>query len=175
MYLLSVAKGSSWKVIGDGRIPPEGSKAGEPLWTILEASSKVGRDIHVTLSKILGECFGNALLLQWTESLKLQEWLQGCLWNSIGDRKYSGAEIVLETTYALGCSQEPQGCCCWFICLFLSSAPFWSLCGLASIAYSQRPPPYNITHRGSLLLHPLFNSSFLNFSFYYWLILLAFS
>lgn len=126
-------------------------------------------------AKILGECFGNALLLQWTESLKLQEWLQGCLWNSIGDRKYSGAEIVLETTYALGCSQEPQGCCCWFICLFLSSAPFWSPCGLASVAYSQRPPPYNITHRGSLLLHPLFNSSFLNFSFYYWLILLAFS
>lgn len=36
--------------------------------------------------------------------------LQGCLWNSTGNRKCSGPEIVLETTYALCCSQQPQGC-----------------------------------------------------------------
>lgn len=57
------AKGSSWKVIRDGRISPEGSKAGKHLWTTPETSCKMGRDQHVTLGKILGECFGNALSL----------------------------------------------------------------------------------------------------------------
>lgn len=64
MYLLSMANGGFCKVIKDDNSFLQGSRANKHLWTTLEISSKMGRVKHMTLGKILGECFGNSLLLQ---------------------------------------------------------------------------------------------------------------
>lgn len=50
-----MAKGHCWKIIRDEKIPLEGSWANKHLWTRLQTSSKMVRDQHVTLGKILGE------------------------------------------------------------------------------------------------------------------------